>query len=109
MSFARLDGLNRRLEALQQRFDALQSLLGLTEPLADRLGLSGVLSGSQLKQTLLLDQKPLLELKQAEITQANREKAEAQRLGKLEQTELDEMGISRFQRAKKAETGEERG
>ncbi len=50
-----------------------------------------------------------LELKQAEITQANREKAEAQRLGKLEQTELDEMGISRFQRAKKAETGEERG
>lgn len=48
-----------------------------------------------------------LELKQAEITQANREKAEAQRLGKLEQTELDEMGISRFQRAKKAADGGE--
>ncbi len=50
-----------------------------------------------------------LELKQAEITQANREKREAQRLAKLEQTELDEMGISRFARAKKAESGEGRG
>lgn len=50
-----------------------------------------------------------LELKQAEITQANREKAEAQRLGKLEQAELDEMGISRFQRAKKAVAGDEHG
>jgi flagellar protein FliJ len=50
-----------------------------------------------------------LELKQAEITQANREKREAQRLGKLEQTALDEMGIERFQRAKKAESGESRG
>ena len=48
-----------------------------------------------------------LELKQAEITQANREKREEQRLAKLEQTELDEMGISRFQRAKKAESGGE--
>jgi len=51
-----------------------------------------------------------LELKQAEITQANREKAEAQRLAKIEQTELDEIGITRFSRAKKAEgTGEGRG
>jgi flagellar FliJ protein len=50
-----------------------------------------------------------LELKQAEITQANREKREAQRLAKLEQTELDEMGIDRFQRAKKAQSGESRG
>lgn len=50
-----------------------------------------------------------LELKQAEITQANREKREAQRLAKLEQTDLDEMGISRFSRAKKAaESGEGR-
>jgi flagellar export protein FliJ len=50
-----------------------------------------------------------LELKQAEITQANREKREAQRLAKIEQTELDEIGITRFQRAKKAEGGEGRG
>jgi flagellar export protein FliJ len=50
-----------------------------------------------------------LELKQAEITQTNREKREAQRLAKLEQTELDEMGIARFSRAKKAEGGEGRG
>ncbi len=50
-----------------------------------------------------------LELKQAEITQANREKREAERLAKLEQTELDEMGSMRFQRAKKAEAGEGRG
>jgi hypothetical protein len=42
-----------------------------------------------------------------ELKQANREKAEAQRLGKLEQSELDEMGISRFQRAKKAADGGE--
>ncbi len=50
-----------------------------------------------------------LELKQAEITQANREKREAERLAKLEQTELDEMGSMRFQRAKKAESSEGRG
>ena len=50
-----------------------------------------------------------LELKQAEITQANREKREAERLAKLEQTELDEMGSMRFQRAKKAEAGDGRG
>jgi flagellar protein FliJ len=50
-----------------------------------------------------------LELKQAEITQANREKREAQRLAKLEQTDLDEIGIVRFQRAKKAEGGDGRG
>lgn len=50
-----------------------------------------------------------LELKQAEITQANREKREAERLAKLEQAELDEMGSTRFQRAKKAEAGDSRG
>lgn len=50
-----------------------------------------------------------LELKQAEITQANRERRETQRLAKLDQTELDEIGIARFQRAKKAEGGEGRG
>lgn len=50
-----------------------------------------------------------LELKQAEITQANREKREAERLAKIEQTALDEMGLERFQRARKAETGEGRG
>ena len=50
-----------------------------------------------------------LELKQAEITQANREKAETQRLAKIEQTELDEIGSVRFQRARKAESGESRG
>jgi flagellar export protein FliJ len=46
-----------------------------------------------------------LELKQAEITQANRDKREAERLAKLEQTALDEMGIARFQRARKATEG----
>jgi flagellar FliJ protein len=50
-----------------------------------------------------------LELKQAEITQANRDKREAERLGKIEQTALDEMGMERFQRTKKAETGDGRG
>jgi flagellar FliJ protein len=49
-----------------------------------------------------------LELKQAEITQANREKREAERIAKIEQTALDEMGIERFQRNKKAESGEGR-
>ncbi|MSP48135.1 MAG: hypothetical protein EXQ95_02295 [Alphaproteobacteria bacterium] len=50
-----------------------------------------------------------LELKQAEITQANREKREAQRLAKLDQNDLDEMALVRFSRAKKAEGGEGRG
>ena len=50
-----------------------------------------------------------LELKQAEITQDNRERREAQRLAKLEQTDLDEIGLVRFTRAKKAEGGEGRG
>jgi len=49
-----------------------------------------------------------LELKQAEITQANRERREADRLAKIEQTALDEMGLERFQRAKKSEAGDGR-
>lgn len=104
--------LRREQEAARASYDASQGYANYAKRfLARREDAENAIRAADVEVERIREELSglFLELKQAEITQANREKAEAQRLGKLEQTELDEMGSVRFQRAKKAERGENPG
>src|SRR6185295_6828651 len=97
--------LKREQEAARASYEAGQGYANYAKRfLKRREAAEDAIRAADVEVERLRDQLSahFLELKQAEITQANRERREAQRLAKLEQNDLDEIGIVRFQRAKKA-------